>query len=152
MDDSNAKELARPPSRTERVGDALEVVAIHTSQWVGGGWGFALACAFVVAWACLGPFYDFSESWQLVINTGTTVVTFLMVFLIQRSQNKESRAMQLKLNEIVAALKGASNGLIDIETMHESDLERLARRYHVLAQKLRDSQDSHSVREAPGEG
>src|SRR5262249_36106392 len=87
------------------------------TRWVGSVWAFTLAFLILVVWAATGPMYHYSDPWQLVINTGTSVVTFLMVFLIQRSQNKDPLAMQLKLNEILAALKGASNRLIDVEDL-----------------------------------
>ena len=83
----------------------------------------SLACLVVVVWAVTGPLFDYSDTWQLVINTGTTIVTFLMVFLIQRSQNKDSLAIQLKLNELVAAMAGASNRLIDCEDLNEEELQ-----------------------------
>jgi low affinity Fe/Cu permease len=95
--------------------------------------------------------FGFSDTWQLVINTGTTIVTFLMVFLIQRSQNKESRAVQLKLNEIVAALEGASNRLIDVESLSERELDVLRKHYGRLAELAAQDTDparSHSVEEA----
>ena len=84
---------------------------------------FTIAVGVIAIWIVTGPIFDFSDTWQLVINTGTTIVTFLVVFLLQRSQNKESRAVQLKLNEIVAAIEGASNRLIDVENLAESEIE-----------------------------
>ena len=102
-------------------------------------------------WAALGPVFRYSDTWQLVINTGTTVVTFLMVFLLQRSQNKDALAIHLKLNEVVAAMAGASNRLIDIETLTERELTVLHRHYHELAALARKDTDvtkSHSVEEA----
>jgi low affinity Fe/Cu permease len=112
---------------------------------------FALACLIVLVWAATGPFFGYSNTWQLVINTGTTVVTFLMVFLIQRSQNKDSLAIQLKLNELVAAVAGASNRLIDCEDMNEQELRTLHRHYATLvglARKEVSLTMSHSVEEA----
>src|SRR6476646_196222 len=91
----------------------------------GSSAAFGLALGIVVAWACLGPVFHFSDTWQLVINTGTTIVTFLMVFLIQRSQNKEALAIHLKLNEIVAALEGASSRLINVEDLSEEEIKTL---------------------------
>ena len=102
-------------------------------------------------WALLGPLFRFSDTWQLVINTGTTIITFLMVFLIQRSQNKDSLAIHLKLNEIVAAVQGASNRLVDVESLSEKELETLHRHYGELAKLARSAADvteSHSVEEA----
>jgi low affinity Fe/Cu permease len=105
----------------------------------------------VIGWAVLGPIFRFSNTWQLVINTGTTIVTFLMVFLIQRTQNKDALAIHLKLNEIVAALDGASNRLIEVEALSEEDLETLECYYGELAELARKEDDlahSHSVEEA----
>src|SRR5262249_5214100 len=116
----------------------------------GSTWGFVIACLIILVWLASGPFFQYSDTWQLVINTATTIVTFLMVFLIQRSQNKESLAMQLKLNEILAALEGASNRLIDIEDLSEEEIRRLHARYHVLAQRVRKLGDvcgAHSIDE-----
>ena len=133
------------------VGRQLELFAKVVCRWTGGSGAFALACSVVVVWLLSGPFFGYSDTWQLVINTGTTVVTFLMVFLIQRSQNKESLAVQLKLNEIVAALQGASNRLIDVEALTEKELTTLHRYYGELAKLSRSASDvteSHSVEEA----
>ncbi len=105
----------------------------------------------VVTWLLTGPIFHYSDTWQLVINTGTTVVTFLMVFLIQRSQNKDSLALHLKLNEIVAALQGASNRLIDVESLSEQELRALHMHYETLAHMAKHDIDllqSHSVEEA----
>jgi low affinity Fe/Cu permease len=112
---------------------------------------FFLAGAVIVLWAVTGPVFGFSDTWQLVINTGTTIVTFLMVFLIQRAQNKESKAVQLKLNEIVAAIQGASNRLIDVESLSEEEITTLRRHYTEIA-KLAAQRggilESHSIDEA----
>jgi low affinity Fe/Cu permease len=130
---------------------ALEHFSRRVSGWVGGKWAFVLACTVVVAWAATGPLFGFSDTWQLVINTGTTIVTFLMVFLIQRAQNNDSRAIQLKLNEIVAAMDGASNRLIGVEGLTEKELDVLTRHYAVLIEKAKKDMvmtQSHSVEEA----
>ncbi|HUR28215.1 MAG TPA: low affinity iron permease family protein [Planctomycetota bacterium] len=129
----------------------LERFAHAVSVWVGGNWAFAIACFLVIAWVFTGPLFGYSDTWQLAINTSTTIVTFLMVFLIQRAQNKESRATQLKLNELVAALEGASNRLIGVENLSEEELEVLERHYQVLIDRVkRDVQltQSHSIDEA----
>jgi low affinity Fe/Cu permease len=112
---------------------------------------FIACCAIVIVWAVSGPFFGFSDTWQLVINTGTTVVTFLMVFLIQRTQNKDSLAIQLKLNEIVAAVEGASNRLISVEDLSEDELRILHAHYTRLAQMSKSERrltESHSIEEA----
>ena len=131
----------------------LEDFARTITEWSGSSNAFGLALAIIVVWALLGPVFAYSDTWQLVINTGTTVVTFLMVFLIQRAQNKESRAMELKLNELIAAVHGASNRLIDIENLSEHEIETLHRHYEALvrmAKKDLDLMASHSIEEALG--
>lgn len=137
--------------RHGRVGRQLENFSETVSEFSGSSRAFAIAAAIIIVWAALGPVFNYSNTWQLVINTGTTIVTFLMVFLIQRSQNKSSLAMQLKLNELVAALQGASNRLIDVESMSERELAALHRYYGelaTLAGKQGTLLDTHSVEEA----
>jgi low affinity Fe/Cu permease len=129
----------------------LERFAHGATQWSGSSWAFILALFVIIVWGVTGPIFRYSEDWQLVINTGTTIVTFLMVFLIQRSQNKESLAVQLKLDEIVAALKGASNRMISIENLSEADLRALQLQYERLlktAQQDAVDKESHSIDEA----
>jgi low affinity Fe/Cu permease len=129
----------------------LEALARTITRFTGSTMGFALALGTIVGWGVTGPLFHFSNTWQLVINTGTTIVTFLMVFLIQRSQNKDSLALQLKLNEIVAALDGASNRLVNIEDLTEAELDVLHRHYGRLATMAKrdvDLMQSHSVDEA----
>ena len=138
----------RPKSR---LGLRLEYLSRAVTAWTGSSWAFAIAAAVIVVWLVTGPMFHFSDTWQLVINTGTTIVTFLMVFLIQRAQNKDSLAIQLKLNEIVAAIPGASNRLIDVEDMSERDLLQLHEFYSRLAAMAKHEADlraSHSVEEA----
>jgi low affinity Fe/Cu permease len=129
----------------------LEQVARRATLASGSSWAFALASTVILVWLVTGPIFGFSDTWQLVINTGTTIVTFLMVFLIQRAQNKDSLAIQLKLNEIVAAVRGASNRLINIEDLSEADVCTLHEHYQKLCElaKLeRDLTESHSIEEA----
>jgi low affinity Fe/Cu permease len=138
-------------SGRRRLDRRLERIAQRVTHWVGGSWALFLAVLVVVSWLATGPLFDYSQTWQLVINTGTTIVTFLMVFLIQRSQNKESRAMQLKLNELVAAMKGASNRLIDAEGLTEEELDVLAKHYQALIDRAKSDSsmtESHSIDEA----
>jgi low affinity Fe/Cu permease len=128
-------------------------IAASITRWAGSSWGFGLALLTVVVWAVTGPLFQWSDTWQLVINTGTTVVTFLMVFLIQRTQNKDGLAIQLKLNELVAAVQGASNRLIDIEDLSEAELKTLHAHYQRLVEMSKHDTDltaSHSVEEAEG--
>jgi low affinity Fe/Cu permease len=129
----------------------LEWIARSVTAGTGTSLAFAAAVGVVVLWALLGPLFGFSDTWQLVINTGTTIVTFLMVFLIQRSQNKDSQAIHLKLNEIVAALQGASNRLINVEDLTEQEVQTLHGHYRKLSEiAKRDGSltQSHSIEEA----
>jgi low affinity Fe/Cu permease len=98
---------------------------------------FAVACLIIVGWALTGPFFGYSDTWQLVINTSTTIITFLMVFVIQNSQNRDSKATQLKLDELIRALEGAHNALLDLEELTEKDLNRMRERYIALAAAAR---------------
>ncbi|WP_461043730.1 low affinity iron permease family protein [Spirosoma harenae] len=112
---------------------------------------FILALSSVIIWAALGPVFDYSEDWQLIINTGTTIITFLMVFVIQKAQNKESLSVQLKLNELIAATKGASNRLVASETLSEEELDVLYKHYCAMAEAAKQASDlrkSHSIEEA----
>jgi len=142
---------SEPEKRAGTVGRALERFSLAATEWAGSSWAFAVALAVILAWALTGPIFHFSDTWQLVINTGTTIVTFLMVFLIQRAQNKESKAVQLKLNEIVAAIQGASNRLIDVESLSEDEIRALKLHYAEIA-KLAAARggilESHSIDEA----
>ena len=113
--------------------DAGSRFATWVSEKAGSSWAFLLALSVIVVWAALGPIFHFSDTWQLVINTGTTIITFLMVFVIQHAQNKDMRAIQLKLNELIAAMEGASNRLIDVEDLGDPELETLYRRFCKLA-------------------
>src|SRR5919199_5773820 len=129
-------------------GEMMERFSHLATKWTGSSWAFIIALAIIIVWAVTGPIFKFSDTWQLVINTGTTIVTFLMVFLIQRTQNKDSLAIHLKLNEIVAALEGASNRLIDVEDLSEKDVELLHKHYAELAQLAKKEAhvtESHSV-------
>lgn len=138
-------------NRAKNLSDAAEAFSTAVTRWAGSTAAFTTAFAVIVVWAALGPVFGFSDTWQLVINTGTTIVTFLMVFLIQRTQNKDSLALHLKLNELVAATRGASNRLIDVEELSEVQLRTLEQYFRELARlagKERDISESHSVEEA----
>jgi low affinity Fe/Cu permease len=108
-----------------------------TAHAAGHPLAFLLACLIVVVWGATGPLFGFSDTWQLVINTGTTIVTFLMVFLIQNTQNRDSKAMQLKLDEIIRATEGAHNALLDLEELTEADINRIRTLYIALATHAR---------------
>jgi len=138
-------------SSSSRKRSFLENLSWRATEWAGSSWAFAVACGVIVAWGLTGPIFRFSDTWQLVINTGTTIVTFLMVFLIQRAQNKDARALHLKLNEIVAALEGASSRLLNVEDLTEDELATLRRHYDRLAAVSRKESsltESHSIEEA----
>ena len=140
-----------PNKKQDTISRVLERAATSVSRWTGSTSAFVLACAVIIVWAFTGPGFGFSDTWQLVINTGTTIVTFLMVFLIQRAQNKDALAIQLKLNELVAALEGASNRLIDVEDLSEDELETLHRFYAKLSRAAKKDSTltkSHTVEEA----
>ncbi|HJU53179.1 MAG TPA: low affinity iron permease family protein [Pyrinomonadaceae bacterium] len=129
----------------------LERFSHQATNWAGSSWAFIVALSVIIVWGVTGPIFKFSDTWQLVINTGTTIVTFLMVFLIQRTQNKDALAIHLKLNEIVAALDGASNRLIDVEDLTEGEIELLHRHYRKLAAMAKHDiklTQSHSIEEA----
>lgn len=103
---------------------------------------FALAAAVIVVWLITGPLFGFSDTWQLVINTGTTIVTFLMVFLIQNTQNRDSEALQIKIDELIRATKGAHNALLDLEELEQDSLDEFRRRYQLLASAARAELES----------
>ena len=129
---------------------AFDRFASSVTRWGGSPVAFCLALLTVLAWAALGPSFHFSENWQLVINTGTTIITFLMVFLIQQSQNKDSVALHLKLNELLAANRQASNRMIGIEQLDEQDLRDVATFYERLAERSKTSgpnKEAHSIDE-----
>jgi low affinity Fe/Cu permease len=133
------------------ISEELERFSYQVTDWAGSTRAFIIALGITIIWAISGPIFGFSDAWQLVINTGTNIVTFLMVFLIQRSQNKDALAIHLKLNEIVAALDGASNRLIDVEDLTEEEIRTLHRYYRKLAEMAKTDKKltaSHSIEEA----
>ncbi|WP_264550685.1 low affinity iron permease family protein [Flavobacterium sp. N2038] len=138
-------------TKNQNKSNAFEKFATHVSKTAGSTTAFIGAFLIVVAWAVSGPVFDYSETWQLVINTGTTIITFLMVFLIQKAQNKDSLAIQLKLNELVASNEFSSNSLVDIENMTEEEMviiQKYYRRLSELAKKDESIRTSHSIAEA----
>ena len=121
----------------------FEKMSTKITCWTGSSAAFGIAFAVVVVWAVTGPIFNYSDTWQLVINTGTTIITFLMVFLIQKSQNKDSKAIQLKLNELIAASRHASNRMVDIEDLTESELDVLHQFYQRLSDISEEDEDIH---------
>ena len=140
-----------PQAVAKRAESPLARFASGAAEWSGSSAAFGLAALAIAVWLVTGPAFGYSDTWQLVINTGTTIVTFLMVFLIQRAQNKDARAVHLKLNELVAAVKGASNRLISVEDLTEDEVRTLKEHFRALAELSKaDGQltQSHSVEEA----
>ena len=117
--------------------DIYAGVAKRVSRWCGRPSTFLLAVGIIVVWIVTGPIFGFSDTWQLVINTGTTIVTFLMVFLIQNTQNRDTAAIQLKLDELIRATKGAHNALMDLEELEERQIEAFRARYERMAAEAR---------------
>jgi low affinity Fe/Cu permease len=141
----------RRAQKNSGVSQLLERFSRKVTEATGTSTAFIIAFLVIIVWLISGPFFQFSDTWQLVINTGTTIVTFLMVFLIQRSQNKDALAIHLKLNEIVAALEGASNRLIDVEDLTEDEIKTLHKHYQRLVDMAKVDlklTNSHSIEEA----
>lgn len=130
------------PELSTRSASLFTRFARWTSRAAGSPYAFTGAVAVVVLWGLSGPLFGFSDTWQLVINTGTTIVTFLMVFAIQASQNRDSEAIQVKLDELIRSIEGARNSLLDLEELEEGEIERLRRKYRDLASEARDSNGS----------
>ena len=120
----------------------FHVFATHAANWVGTKWAFLIAILIIFVWLISGPYFHYSDTWQLIVNTGTTVVTFLVVFLIQNTQNRDARAIHLKLDEIIKSIDQAHNEMIDIEHLSDAELEKLAQRY----QRVREECENRSKR------
>jgi low affinity Fe/Cu permease len=118
-----------------QVQDAFRIFARATSSVLGSAWSFVLAIAVIVIWAATGHFFHYSDTWQLIINTGTTIVTFLMVFLIQNTQNRDAKAVHLKLDELIRAVVGARNHLVDIERLSDEELLQLQKEFERIGKK-----------------
>jgi len=118
-------------------------VAHRVAFAMGTPWAFVVAVAAIVVWATLGPIYHYSDTWQLVINTATTIITFLMVFVIQNTQNRDARAIHLKLDELIRGLKGARNRLVDLENWTEEELDQMEREFRRIRERARERQVHH---------
>jgi low affinity Fe/Cu permease len=125
--------------------EVFRKLAHRVSHLVGTSWAFVIALLIIVVWAVTGPIFHFSDTWQLVINTGTTIITFLMVFLIQNTQNRQDVAIQIKLDELLKGVKGARTSLVDIEELSDAELERLHKQFEELHRRL-----NGKAHEAPG--
>ena len=124
-----------------RIRDAFGVFARKTSTILGSAWAFVIAILIIVIWAMTGPAFGYSDTWQLIINTGTTIVTFLMVFLIQNTQNRDAKAVHLKLDELIRALGGARNKLVDLEKLSDDDLKSLESEFEKLRKKAEGAKE-----------
>jgi low affinity Fe/Cu permease len=131
------------------VSDAFRIFARRSSMVLGSAWAFASAILIIVIWGLTGPAFHYSNTWQLIINTGTTIVTFLMVFLIQNTQNRDAKAAHLKLDEVIRALKGARNQLIDLEKLSDEDLTSLEKQFERVRKKAeRNGNNARGTRRA----
>jgi low affinity Fe/Cu permease len=131
------------------VSDAFRVFARHSSMILGSAWAFAGAVLVIAVWLLTGPTFHFSDTWQLIINTATTIITFLMVFLIQNTQNRDAKAVHLKLDEMIRALKGARNKLVDLEDLSDEELKKLEEQFQRLRKKAEhDGTRSHRAHSA----
>jgi low affinity Fe/Cu permease len=124
------------------VREAFHKFAVHVAHWVGTPWAFALAVVTIVAWLASGPLFGFSDTWQLVINTATTIVTFLVVFLIQNTQNRDARALHLKLDEVIRVLRGARSQLLNLEELSDKELEQLHDEFERLREARAQDEDA----------
>jgi low affinity Fe/Cu permease len=132
----------------KNISNTFERISTNITRFTGSSTAFFIALAVVILWLVTGPIFNYSNTWQLIINTGTTIITFLMVFLIQKTQNKDSLALQIKLNELLASEPNASNRMVDIENLTEAELRTLDTYYAHLAQLVkreRDIHGSHSI-------
>ncbi len=143
--------IKRLNAMISKINKLFDRFSFFISRFAGSSFAFGSAFLIIIIWLVSGPIFHYSDTWQLIINTGTTIITFLMVFLIQRSQNKDSIALQLKLNELIAATKGASDSLIDIESLTEEQLDAIHKYYAVLAETTKKQSSikrSHSIAKA----
>ncbi len=128
------------------VNDSFRIFARRSSIVLGSAWAFTLAIVIILIWGLTGPAFHFSDTWQLIINTGTTIVTFLMVFLIQNTQNRDSKAVNLKLDEVIRAIKGARNELVNLESLCDEDLMKLEKQFKRIRKKAeRDGEHSREI-------
>jgi low affinity Fe/Cu permease len=128
-----------PRSFRCKVNDLFRAFSRNTASAVGSAWAFIIAMTVVIVWAATGAMFHFSDTWQLIINTGTTIVTFLMVFLIQNTQNRDGKAIQLKLDELIRALEGARNKLVDLEDLSDEELKKLEKEFQRLHRQSQET-------------
>lgn len=118
--------------------DSFHKLSVKISNKLGNAWAFFIAIFIILLWGLTGPIFNYSDTWQLIINTGTTIVTFLMVFVIQNTQNRDGKAMQLKLDELIKANHGARSKFVDVEDLNDSELDELQEQFHAIHQKIQN--------------
>ncbi len=136
-----------PSTPDEKLSVKFARISARTAQLVGTSWMFLLACGGILAWGLTGPMFHFSDTWQLIVNTATTIITFLMVFLIQNTQNRDARAIHLKLDEIIRSIHHAHNEMIDIEKLSDEELEELAKHYERIREECDHRKAGKALRE-----
>jgi low affinity Fe/Cu permease len=154
MNKTQAAELKRHEQDRDLfcvVSDAFRVFARRSSVMLGSAWAFTAAVSVILIWLLTGPMFHFSDTWQLIINTATTVVTFLMVFLIQNTQNRDAKAMHLKLDELIRAIKNARNELVDIEDLSDEELKKLEEQFRLMRKRAEEDETRPSRHVDPAE-
>lgn len=135
---TESEEIAKPRHRRK---DGFHKLSLKIANKLGSAWAFYIAVVVILLWAGTGPLFNYSDTWQLVINTGTTIVTFLMVFVIQNTQNRDGRAMQIKLDELIKANRGARSKFVDIEDLTDAELDELQQQFREMHKKIIDKQN-----------
>jgi low affinity Fe/Cu permease len=131
------------------VQEGFRVIARKSSNVLGSAWAFTVALLIIVVWGLTGPIFGYSDTWQLIINTGTTIVTFLMVFLIQNTQNRDAKAVHLKLDELIRALTGARNKLVDLEELSDEELKKLEQEFKRVSEKASSAKETKAGQSSP---
>lgn len=137
------------PQKRKTLSDRFNLISRRTSEAAGSVWASAIAISLIIIWGVTGPLFGFSDTWQLVINTSTTIVTFIMVFVIQHTQNRDSKALHLKLDEVIRAVRGARNEFCDLEEMSDEELKALAEEFAALHERERRVFQKHGHHLAP---
>ena len=145
-----AKQDEKPRDLFCRIRDSFQVFARKSSAVLGSAWAFIAALLIIAIWGLTGPMFHYSDTWQLIINTGTTIVTFLMVFLIQNTQNRDAKAVHLKLDELIRALHGARNHLVDLEKLSDDEMKKLEQEFERVHQKAERTERTISKVESTG--
>jgi low affinity Fe/Cu permease len=145
-----AKQDEKPRDLFCRIRDSFQVFARKSSAVLGSAWAFIAALLIIAIWGLTGPMFHFSDTWQLIINTGTTIVTFLMVFLIQNTQNRDAKAVHLKLDELIRAVQGARNHLVDLEKLSDDEMKKLEQEFERVHQKAERTERTISKVESTG--